>query len=575
MARQTVNKPLAFSYLRFSDAAQAEGDSIRRQTALRDAWIEKAGAVLDTSLKLQDSGVSAFKGKHKQNPDRHALAAFLDLVKRGRVPRGSYLVVENLDRLSREDIRPALTLLLNLIEAGVRVVQLLPAETVFDERVEPMTLMMAIMELSRGHSESRMKSERLGGAWKEKKRLAAEDKIGLTAKTPAWVKVEGHVARCARPKCRGCRLVLDKRRAEVVRRIYRLAAEGYGLAALCKRLNAENVPPIGRAGYWARSYLGKLLTTRATMGEYQPHSRWQGKRTADGAAIADYFPAVVSEDEWHAARAAMVSRRQKGGRPAPRVNLFAGLLRDARDGGSLHQVNKGAKGGGAVLVSYRAAQGLKGAVYCSFPFDTFERAILSKLREIDVREILPGDDRAADAVQALTGRLADTEGRIEQVKAKLLDDGDVSSLADVLRSLDAKRKAIAEDLAEAKRAAASPLDAAWSESGSLLAALDNAPDQEEIRVRLRAAMRRTVENIWCLFVAKGSIRLAAVQVHFAGGARRHYLILHKTRPQDWAVLSFADAGLDGKVDLDLSKRKDAAAMAKTLAAIDIAGLSAD
>jgi DNA invertase Pin-like site-specific DNA recombinase len=74
--------------------------------------------------------VSAFSGAHRSNFDRHALAAFLELVKAGRVPRGSYLIVESLDRLTREHIRPALTLLLNLIEAGVRVVQLLPVEQV-------------------------------------------------------------------------------------------------------------------------------------------------------------------------------------------------------------------------------------------------------------------------------------------------------------------------------------------------------------------------------------------------------------------------------------------------------------
>src|SRR5262245_48380987 len=156
MPRTTATPETAYSYLRFSSPEQARGDSIRRQDALRDAWLKKSGAVLDTSLTLRDEGVSAFSGGHRENPDRHALAAFLELVKRGRVKRGGYLVVESLDRLSREHIRPALTLLLNLIDAGVRVVQLLPVEMVYDERVEPMTLMMAIMELSRGHSESRM-----------------------------------------------------------------------------------------------------------------------------------------------------------------------------------------------------------------------------------------------------------------------------------------------------------------------------------------------------------------------------------------------------------------------------------
>src|SRR5437870_4316442 len=117
-AHSTKSGPLAYSYLRFSRPEQSKGDSTRRQDAMRDAWLEKSGAVLDTSLTLKDEGVSAFTGKHRASPDRHALAAFLDLVQRGRVPRGSYLIVENLDRLSREHIQPALLLVLNLLQAG-------------------------------------------------------------------------------------------------------------------------------------------------------------------------------------------------------------------------------------------------------------------------------------------------------------------------------------------------------------------------------------------------------------------------------------------------------------------------
>ena len=36
-------------------------------------------------------------------------------VKQGRVPRGAYLIIENLDRLTREHIQPALLLVLGLL----------------------------------------------------------------------------------------------------------------------------------------------------------------------------------------------------------------------------------------------------------------------------------------------------------------------------------------------------------------------------------------------------------------------------------------------------------------------------
>ena len=41
------------------------------------------------------------------------------------------------------------------------MVQMMPVEVIYDANSNPMQLMMAIMELSRGHSESAVKSERL------------------------------------------------------------------------------------------------------------------------------------------------------------------------------------------------------------------------------------------------------------------------------------------------------------------------------------------------------------------------------------------------------------------------------
>src|SRR5262245_62357064 len=211
-----TSAPTAYSYVRFSHQSQAEGDSLRRQTEAAKAWCDRNRVRLDTATTLHDLGKSAYTGAHRQNPDRHALAGFLELVNRGRIPRGSFLIVESLDRLSREDIIPALSLLLDLIRAGVSVVQLIPVEAVYDATSNPMNLMMAMMELSRGHSESKVKSERNRAKWREKRKaVAAGSRAPLTARVPAWLRVVGG------------RLVADPAKAEAVRLIYRLAAAGY------------------------------------------------------------------------------------------------------------------------------------------------------------------------------------------------------------------------------------------------------------------------------------------------------------------------------------------------------------
>src|SRR5262245_42023618 len=119
----------AYSYVRFSSAEQEKGDSHRRQTdGSAEAFCQRHGLHLDTTLSLRDLGVSAFKGAHRS--DKHDLGKFLELVRRGRIAPGSYLIIENLDRLSREEERTALRLWLDILDAGINIVQLNP-ETVF------------------------------------------------------------------------------------------------------------------------------------------------------------------------------------------------------------------------------------------------------------------------------------------------------------------------------------------------------------------------------------------------------------------------------------------------------------
>jgi len=152
----------AYSYVRFSAKEQERGDSLRRQTDLRDAWLARHPEVqLDDSLKLQDLGVSAFRGKHRSG-DAFALGQFVKLVETGRVAKGSFLLVENLDRLSREDELTATHLFTGLILAGVRIVQLEP-EAIFDRSADQLQIMRLVLEVGRAHAEKRARVRSMDG----------------------------------------------------------------------------------------------------------------------------------------------------------------------------------------------------------------------------------------------------------------------------------------------------------------------------------------------------------------------------------------------------------------------------
>lgn len=120
-ARESGLKPRVYSYIRFSTPEQLKGDSLRRQLKMSEDWCERNGCTLDHSLKLHDLGVSAFKGR---NATHGKLAAFLDAVDQGRVPKGSVLLVESLDRLTRNQVGEALELFLGILRRGIRIVTL-------------------------------------------------------------------------------------------------------------------------------------------------------------------------------------------------------------------------------------------------------------------------------------------------------------------------------------------------------------------------------------------------------------------------------------------------------------------
>lgn len=513
--------PLAFSYLRFSSPQQADGDSIRRQVAKTADWCKRHQAQLDKSLELSDQGVSAFKGKHRENPDLHALAAFLNNVKSGRIPRGSYLVVESLDRLSREKIRPALTLLLNLIEAGVKVVQLIPAEAIYDEDVEPMALMQAIMELNRGHSESKVKSERVGAAWARLRKEAGVKVI--TRKVPGWIRYDSG------------KLEIIPERAATVRRIFAMARDGDGVHAIALALNKDKVPVMGRTEFknrsvqWNETVVYHVLKSRATYGEFQPSKGYGSDRQAVGDPITNYFPPVITRDTFHAASLALKSRSKNGsGRRGKHVNLFAGLLRDARDGGSLTYKHLSKRP--SVIIPVGAKQG-KGSVWSSFPAVPLEDAILSELREVKVSD-LRGENRAARKVESLAGRLAEIDPLIKAWEAKMDNPAIVDTVAAKLASLNMERKRVSEELADAQRDAASPLSESWGEFRTL-ADLLTKDKSDEMRVKVRAAMRRSIESITCLFLpGRGkSVRVAAVQIWFrlVNKSRLYFVFNDSTR----------------------------------------------
>src|SRR5262245_16286197 len=243
-----MQKPNAYSYIRMSTDLQLKGDSRRRQLEKSTTYAANHGLTLASEAQLEDIGISAFKGA---NVKGGALGKFLEAVTGGQIERGSYLLVESLDRLSRQEVLKSLSLLLSIIDAGISIVTLGDGRVYSPDTTDETDLIMSLIIMSRAHDESVTKSRRVGAAWANKR--AQADIQPLTAKCPAWLKLSSDRKRYEK--------IPDH--VKVVRSIFEDAVSGIGTYTITRKLNARRVNSFGRSHGWQNSYVSKILTNRA------------------------------------------------------------------------------------------------------------------------------------------------------------------------------------------------------------------------------------------------------------------------------------------------------------------------
>ncbi|MCB4802165.1 recombinase family protein [Methylobacterium brachiatum] len=402
--------------MRFSRPEQMRGDSLRRQVAKANAWAEKRGLVIDETLK--DLGVSAFRGA---NRIKGALGVFHSLVEKGEVPRGSYLIIESLDRFSRKAAREVLPDFLGLINEGIIVVTLIDKQEYSAKRIddEPMALFGSLMVMQRAHEESKTKAERLSEAWTEKRSQAAGSGRVMTARVPAWLRVveaDGRRRMEFRPATADCP---DGR--ELVRRIFTEAIRGYGRRTIATRLNDAKIPPLQGGKEWHPSYILKVLQSRAAYSEHQSYRFDEaGKRVPTGEPIRDYYPAAVTEAEFIRANGARENRKPAAGGRGPTgvVNLMRGIAY-CSCGNRMARVCKGdPKKGAPYLVCADAKRGT-----CEntrrWPVAWAEDRLLGTTARIDVGKVLATANATEGRRSGPT--IADLEGKVADLGTRLLN----------------------------------------------------------------------------------------------------------------------------------------------------------
>jgi DNA invertase Pin-like site-specific DNA recombinase len=337
-------RPKAYSYIRFSTPEQERGDSLRRQTEAAREYAARCRLDLDEELTFRDLGVSAFRGR---NVADGALGVFLRAVREGRVAQGSFLLVEALDRVSRQAPWDAAETMRDIVHAGVNVVDLADSDRVYNVenlRADHTAFIMMVLRFMRAHEESATKSRRLIAVNESKRARARKDGAAgkpFTRMLPAWILWSEE---------RSEHEVIPER-AQLIQDIFAKADAGWGQHRIAHSPNEQGVEPWGagkrRASHWHRSYVRKILTNSAVVGTFTPHRALKddtGKRVRrPQEPIENYWPAVVDRELFERVSARVGTTTAPRGRNAGRapVSIFAGVLKCVHCDGAVVRITKG------------------------------------------------------------------------------------------------------------------------------------------------------------------------------------------------------------------------------------------
>lgn len=374
----------AYSYIRFSSVHQQSGDSIRRQLAATRQYCERNNLLLDET-PLQDLGISAFRGT---NAEKGALADFIQACEDGKIPRGSALIVESLDRISRQTPRKAVALLSTILDAGIEV-HLTMANKVFlpEADNEGVDLIMAVALAMRANEESETKSKRTKEAYAQRiKRAQHGEKILLHSTLPWWLTLDEHK-----------KIICPPDREAALKLIFELAANGYSYHYIAKNLNntlipnwkphAKTPPPTGT---WNARKILLTVHSDSVTGLFKEISKT--RESGRSYQIQNYYPAIISPELVAQARGIRLktAASSAGRKPSEKgpINLLRGLIKHKESYVRFLGYKRKTKAGERYYGAYDCYDSINPHAHFYYSAEALEMTLIlamSELTEVDIK----------------------------------------------------------------------------------------------------------------------------------------------------------------------------------------------
>lgn len=293
----------AVSYLRFSRPEQALGDSQRRQVQRTEEYCSANGfRLIDVFF---DKGVTGRTGVHRR---KGQLGDLIQAAKEKRFPKGTALIIESLDRLSREEVSVALQQFLELINnhhLEIHTIGESSKQVYNKQRLEIGSLVISIVEMSRAHGESKRKSDLITESWKGLRlrgKATSKPEKKPMGKHPSWLDWKD-----------GAWVVLEER-AAVIRYVFHdlVLGKRLGRYEVARTLVEENALHWAKKGdHWTASGVKRIVTNTALVGDLVPAK----SSDPNAQTVPGYYPQIIERGIYDEVQRLIEARKSGGGRP--------------------------------------------------------------------------------------------------------------------------------------------------------------------------------------------------------------------------------------------------------------------
>jgi DNA invertase Pin-like site-specific DNA recombinase len=273
--------PKAIPYIRFSSAPQGKGSTVERQQGLINAWLYENKHVDLSPLTFKDLAKSGYSGENL----KHGLGQIFVAIESGEIKAGDFILVEAIDRISRLEPMKLLSLITQIISAGVTIITLEDRTAYSEQSLNngSGSLYMLIGKIHQAHEYSRSLSNRITAAYVTK-RKKARDGLPINVVTPFWLNSDG---------------TLVPERAEAVTECIELYLKGYGTRRILIDLYGKY--PVLRTVH--PSTLTRWFSNRALIGEWETL----------GERIPNVFESLTDTATFYSLARALAKRTKKMG----------------------------------------------------------------------------------------------------------------------------------------------------------------------------------------------------------------------------------------------------------------------